>query len=238
MADKNVHSGHRARVKERFLRDGLDGFEKHNVLELLLFFSIPQRDTNPIAHALINRFGSLRGVFEASVEELCTVDGVSEHTATLIKLVPAAFGIAASEVDLSEKYDSFNKLGKLMLKRYAGISVETVFLVLLDNSYRIIDIVNLCEGSVNQVRFDTRRIIELCIRKNAAKAVITHNHPNGVLVPSTDDLATTEELARTFKSIHVEFLEHLLIADGKFDAILAKSEGFFWQRSDKSNFYE
>ena len=131
MAEKNIHGGHRARVKERFLRSGLEGFEKHNVLELLLFYSIPQRDTNPIAHELINRFGSLRAVFEASVEELCEVDGISEHTATLLKLVPAVWAQAASEVNDGERYDSVNKLGALMIKRYAGIIKETVFLVLL-----------------------------------------------------------------------------------------------------------
>ncbi len=238
MAEKNVHSGHRARVKERFLRDGLEGFEKHNILELLLFYSIPQRDTNPIAHALINRFGSLRGVFDASVEELCEVDGVSEHTATLIKLVPSVWAMAASEVDTSVRYDSLTKIGKLLVKRYAGITVETVFLVLMDNSWHIIDIVNLGEGSVNQVRLDTRRMIELCIRKKASMVVLSHNHPNGRLIPSSEDLITTEELARTFRSIHVEFLEHLLIADGKFDALLCKSEGTLWQRADRKNFYK
>ena len=99
MAQKNVHSGHRQRVKERFLRDGLDGFEMHNALELLLFYSIPREDTNTIAHDLINRFGSLRAVFEAPIDELCTINGVGEHTATMIKLIPAIWSKATSEVD-------------------------------------------------------------------------------------------------------------------------------------------
>ncbi len=238
MAEKNIHGGHRARVKERFLRSGLEGFEKHNVLELLLFYSIPQRDTNPIAHELINRFGSLRAVFEASVEELCEVDGISEHTATLLKLVPAVWAQAASEVNDSERYDSVNKLGALMIKRYAGITKETVFLVLLDNSWHIIDIVNLGEGSVNQVRLDTRKIVEHCIRKNASRALITHNHPNGELIPSTEDYVTTSELSKLFRSIHVDFLEHLLIAGNRFDVLLTKSQGVFWQNTDKENFYK
>lgn len=226
---ENLHGGHRQRLKQRFLENGADGFEKHQLLELLLFFGIPQKDTNPIAHKLLNQFGTIRGVLEASAEELCEVDGVSEHTATLLKLVPAIWKVAASEIDTTARYDSLNKIGQLLVKRYAGITVETVFLVLLDRSWHIIDIVNLGEGSVKQVRLDTRKLIEVTIRKNAAMALLAHNHPNGNLVPSADDLATTEEVARVFRSIHVDFLEHLLIADGRFDPLLTKTEDVFWK---------
>ena len=97
MAGNNVHSGHRQRLKDRFLQNGADGFEKHQLLELLLFYGIPQKDTNPIAHELINRFGSIRGVFEASIEALCEVDGISAHTATLIKLIPAIWKTASGK---------------------------------------------------------------------------------------------------------------------------------------------
>lgn len=237
MAEKNVHSGHRARLKERFLREGLSGFEKHNVLELLLFYSIPQRDTNPIAHALINRFGSLRGVFEASFEELCEVDGVSEHTATLIKLVPSAFASVAGEVDTTVKYDSLSKIARLLVKRYAGMTKEMPVLVLLDNSWRIIDIVNLEEGSVNQSRLDLRKIAEYCIKSNTARVVVAHNHPNGSLFPSNEDITATEMLSGLFHSIKVDFMEHLIIAGDQYDALLSKNEGYLFQRADREKFY-
>lgn len=233
MAGNNVHSGHRQRLKDRFMQSGADGFEKHQLLELLLFFGIPQRDTNPIAHELLNRFGTIRGVLEASADELCEVDGVSMHTATLIKLISAVWNVAASEVDTTVRYDSLNKIGELLVKRYAGINVETVFLVLLDRSWHIIDIVNLGQGSVNQVRLNTRQLVEVTIKKKAAMALLAHNHPNGNLVPSPDDLATTEEVARVFKSIHVDFLEHFLIAGGRFDPLLTKTEDVFWKKALK-----
>lgn len=238
MAEKNIHGGHRARLKERFLRDGISGFEKHNILELLLFYAIPQKDTNPLAHALINRFGSLGGVFAASVEELCSVDGVSTHTAALIKLIPELWGEVAGEVDPVKAYNSINEIGSLMVKRYAGIRVETVFLVLLDSSRHIIDIVKLAEGAVNQVCLDTRRLAENAIRKNAAMALLTHNHPSGALLASSDDINTTMEVARVFRSIGVDFLEHLLIVGNKFEPLLSKTESVFWKREDKDKFFK
>lgn len=237
MADKNIHGGHRQRLKNRFLNDGADGFEKHQLLELLLFFGIPQKDTNPIAHRLINHFGGLRAVFEASVEELCTIEGISEHTATLIKLVPAIWSMASGEIDTFKRYDTLNKIGSLLVERYSSITVETILLVLFDNSWHIIDIVNLGVGSVNEVALDTRKLVEVTIKKNAAMALLAHNHPNGYLVASGDDIATTTQVAKLFKSIHVDFLEHLLIAENQFEPLLTKAEGMFWQRTDKSGFY-
>lgn len=234
---KGIHSGHRQRLKERFLREGLDGFEKHNMLELLLFYTIPQKDTNPIAHALLDRFGSLGGVFSASVEELCTVNGVSEHTATLIKLIPEMWRNVACELRPDVRYDSVDKLGRLMLDRFAGLTVETIILVLMDNSWHILEIIKLGEGSVNQVRMDTRKLIEHAIRTNAAMALLAHNHPNGTLVPSPEDLVTTTAVAAAFQTIHVEFLEHLLVAGNRYLPLLSQTEGVFWQKSKTNAFY-
>ena len=241
MANSNAghpHGGHRKRLKDRFLREGLAGFEKHNMLELLLFYAIPQRDTNPIAHALIDRFGSISGVLEAPFEELCRVDGVSEHTATLLKLVPEICRAALRETPPNERYDSLNKIGKLLVRYYAGVKVETVYLVLLDNGYHLIDIVKVGEGSVNRVRLETRKLVEYALRPNVSMVVLAHNHPNGSATPSADDLATTAEIANVFRSINVEFLEHLVVAGDRYEPLLSKTEGVFWQRGRTSAFYE
>lgn len=236
---KHPHGGHRARLKERFLREGLGGFEKHNILELLLFFGIPQRDTNPIAHALLKRFGSLSGVFEASVEELCTVDGVSEHTATLLKLIPEVNRAVLCEArDSDKRYDTLNKIGELLLRYYAGLTVETVTLLLLDNSDRVIDLVKICDGSVNRVQFDTRKLVEQALRPRVSRVVLAHNHPNGTLVPSAEDMETTTEVANAFRTVNVEMLEHLLVADGKFEPLLSKCRGIFWSRGRSRAFYD
>ena len=214
---KHPHGGHRARLKERFLREGLGGFEKHNILELLLFFGIPQRDTNPIAHALLERFGSLSGVFEASVEELCTVDGVSEHTATLLKLIPAVNrAVLGEKRNPDERYDSLNKIGNLLLQYYAGLTVETVTLLLLDNSDRMIDLVEICEGSVNRVQFDTRTLIEQALRPRVSRVVLAHNHPAGIALPSHEDVELTRRLQQALDVVDILLLDHLVIADDDF----------------------
>lgn len=233
----NVHEGHRLRLKERFLREGLDGFEKHNILELLLFYTIPRKDTNEIAHALLKRFGSIRGVFEAGMEDLCSVNGIGEHTASLIKLVPAVWAVAASDPDSKECYNSLNKIGKLLVKRYAGITVETVLLVLLDANYHIIDIVKLGEGSVNQVKMEMRKLVGHVVKTNASKVVLAHNHPGGTIIPSSDDIVVTEDVANTMRAINVDFLDHLLVAGDQYDALLSKSRGVFWQRGNSDDFY-
>lgn len=237
MADKGIHSGHRSRLKERFLKDGLDNFEKHNMLELLLFFAIPQKDTNEIAHRLLNKFGSLKRVFGAPVDELCSVDGVSRHTATLIKLIPAIWGRTASEIDRNKTYDSLSKLGRLLVQHYAGVMVETVCVVLLDSSWKIIDVVNVCDGSVNQVYADFRKIVECVIRTNASKVLLAHNHPNGFAIPSSEDISSTLEIYHACNTLSIDFIEHLVVAGDKFEPILCKSKNVFWQKSNKENFY-
>lgn len=236
--EKHLHGGHRQRLKSRFLRDGIDGFEKHNMLELLLFYAIPQKDTNPIAHALLKRFGSLKGVFEASVEDLCTVDGVSEHTATLIKLVPSIWRVSACEVNTTETYSSLSKVARLLVKRFSGVTVETTVLVMLDSAYHIIDIVKMNEGSVNQVPLDTRKLVELTLRANASMVVLAHNHPGGMPVASSEDYASTEKVAEALEAIKVTFLDHLIIAGERYEAILSKGRACFWQKPDVEAFYE
>ena len=170
---------------------------------------------------------------------MCRVDGVSEHTATLIKLVPEICRAALREATPSgECYDSLNKIGKLLLRYYIGVSVETVYLVLLDNGYHLLDIVKVGEGSVNRVRFETRKLIEYALRPNVSMVVLAHNHPNGRATPSADDIATTAEVANLFRSVNVEFLEHLLVAGDRYEPLLSKTEGVFWQRGRTKAFYE
>ena len=139
-ADKNLHNGHRQRLKDRFLTDGLRSFNEINKLELLLFYAIPRRDTNPIAHRLLDRFGSLSAVLEAEPALLTEVDGISEHSALLIKLVAAlAYDYINSARSAAEqiRFADLDELGKYVASQFIGLNRETVMAFSLDASCRI-----------------------------------------------------------------------------------------------------
>ncbi len=216
-----MHKDHRKHTKDRFLSEGLDGFEPHNVLELLLFYSIPQRDTNETAHMLINRFGSLSAVFDAPYDDLLAVTGISEHSATLIKLIPAVSRRYAMEKNSKvTKLSSIEDIGKYLVARYLGVTEETVLLLLLDNKFGLIDCVKVHEGSVNSSAITMRRLIETALFKRASMVVLAHNHPSGVAIPSSDDLFTTQQVKRAFDLVEIGMLAHIIVAGDTFTNIL------------------
>ena len=216
-----MHKDHRKHTKDRFLSEGLDSFEPHNVLELLLFYSIPQKDTNETAHMLINRFGSLSAVFDAPYDDLLTVPGISEHSATLIKLIPAISRSYAMEKNSKvTKLSSIEDIGKYLVARYLGVTEETVLLLLLDNKFGLIDCVKVHEGSVNSSAITMRKLIETALFKRASMVVLAHNHPSGVALPSSDDLFTTQQVKRAFDLVEIGMLAHIIVAGDTFTNIL------------------
>jgi DNA repair protein RadC len=216
-----MHKDHRSRVKNRFLAEGLDHFEPHNILELLLFYAIPQRDTNELAHMLINRFGSLTGVFDASVDELMTVPGIKEHSAILIKMIPSLARIYSIEKNkIGKALTSTTAWGEYFVNRYIGLKVETVFLLLLDNKFNVIDCVKLHEGDVNSASFSMRKMVEIIYAKNAPMVVLAHNHPSGIAIPSPEDLATTQAMMQSFRLLDIRLLGHIIVAGDQYIDIL------------------
>ena len=216
-----MHENHRDRLKNRFLSEGLDTFEPHNVLELLLFYSIPQRDTNETAHMLIERFGSLSEVFDAPFEELIKVPGIKAHSATLIKLIaPLARRYMLDKNHGDEALSGIDTIGRYFVDKYFGVNVETVYLLLLDNKFSVIDCVKIHEGSVNSAAITLRRLIELALYRRASMVVLAHNHPEGVAIPSTDDIYTTKEIKRAFDIMEIKMLGHILVAGEKYINVL------------------
>ena len=215
MAEKkaNVHSGHRKRVREKFLRDGIDSFEEHQVLEFLLFYAIPYKDTNELAHRLLDRYRSLAGVCEAPIDELMREFGLTETAAVLLKLVP----------DLSRRYmDSrfsvgteieLETMGDVMKPKFIGRIEEVVVLALGNARGKLIFLDVVAKGSLNSTDVPIRRIVDIAIRHNAKSAFIAHNHPGGSLLPSGDDLEATRLIANTLASVGVKLIDHFIFAD-------------------------
>ena len=216
------HDGHRVRLKHRFLKTGLDDFEPHNVLELLLFYSVPRKDTNPLAHRLIDRFGSISNVFDAKPEDLMKVEGVTENTAALLTMIPQL-----SRRYLEEKADALNAIsgfediGAYVLPKFVGRTVETVMLISLDNKNKIVACNIVAEGENNNATVSKRKIMEEAIKVNATKVVLAHNHPMGFAVPSPEDVYMTEEIYGFLKSVGIELIDHIVIAEDDFVSMAA-----------------
>ena len=208
-----MHEKHRERVKNRFLSSGLDDFAPHNVLELLLFYAIPRADTNKTAHLLMNRFGSLDKVFDASVEELKEIEGIGDHGAILIKMIPAlARRYALEKNKKGIVFNNVDTMGQYFVSQYIGVTVETVFMLLLDNKFKAIDCIKIHEGSVNSCEITVRKLAELAFKNNASMVVLAHNHPSGLAIPSSADLYTTNQLGTALNLLEIKLLAHIIVA--------------------------
>ncbi len=212
-----MHKNHRERVKKRFLEETLDAFASHNVLEFLLFYAIPQRDTNETAHRLMRRFGSLSGVLDAPYEELMEVEGMGMHSAALLKLVPVIYERYREEKKREvHPFSDMEAVGRYFLEIYRGVTEERVYLLLLDNKFDIIDCVKVHDGSVNSAAIKYRTLVELVLTRQASTAILAHNHPNGVPIPSPDDIHTTSEIRRVFALLGIHLMGHILVAGDYF----------------------
>lgn len=211
---KNLHAGHRGRVKEEFRRRGLDSFPEHRVLELLLFYAIPQGDTNGLAHALIDRFGSLSGVLDASVEDLCAVPGVGEHTALLLRMIPGLCArYVASRSSVDGIADSSARVREVLEPYFFGARSEMVYLLCLDGKRKVLGVRKISEGTVNAAEVTSRRIVEEAMSLRAAAVILAHNHVSGLAIPSAEDCATTRYLRQILSPIGIELVDHVIFCD-------------------------
>lgn len=216
--EENVHSGHRERVRREFLKNGFDeDTPPHKIMEMLLFYSIPRKDTNEIAHELVSRFGSIAGIIDAPVDELVKVNGVNTNTAALIKLImPVARRYMFDKKRNTHKYSNIDEVGNYLLSRYIGYSKEVFSITSFSGSGSILGFDILSEGDVAEVSISTRTVIEAVLKRQAVCAIIAHNHPDGVAVPSDNDIAVTENIKNALAHINVRLLDHLIIADGDY----------------------
>lgn len=227
MADTSIHKGHRERLKNRFLENGLDRFTDIQVLELLLFYVIPRRDTNPIAHALLNRFGSLAQVLEAPVEELKKVDGIGQEAAAFLHLIPEAGRYYMVDKTMQSKVlRTIEQCGEYLMPFFFGRKVETVFLLCLDAKCKVLCCKEVGEGSVNSAGLSIRKIVETALAANATSVVLAHNHPSGIAIPSTDDKQTTRQLAVALRAVDIHLVDHIVVADDDYVSMVMSGERF------------
>lgn len=212
---KHRHTGHRERMKAEFLARGLEGWPDHRVLELLLFYTIPQGDVNDLAHELVERFGSLAGVLDASVEELKKVKGVGDHTAVFLRMLPAVLGrYQGARTRLSAIINSPEDAYAWLEPYFFGARNEMVYVLCLDGKRQVLGVRKVAEGSIELAEVNTRRIAEEAIGLRAAQIYVAHNHVSNLALPSQEDWLTTDVLRAALSPIGIELIDHLVFVDG------------------------
>lgn len=204
---------HRKRVKERFVKEGLDNFEPVHALELLLFYAIPRIDTKPVARALLDRFGSFRGVLEAEVEQLQQVDGIGKNAATYLKLLCHMNRYYNTHTDKEiTVFDNVDDYCQFLVGQFEGRVNETVFLMCLDAKCKLLCCKKLSEGDTVSTNMPIRRVMEIAMNTKATMVILAHNHPGGVLVPSQEDILVTEQLRMALEVIKVRLIDHVIVS--------------------------
>lgn len=212
-----MHDGHRSRIRKRFMLNGFDGFEDHEILELALFYAIPRKNTNVIAHELLNRFGTVDAVFDAPINMLKEIEGVGESAVIFIKMISGLARIYMErKFKNDEKAPEISDINDRITLKFIGRSEELVVVVLFDAKGKVIyeGVVN--KGTVNAVDIYARKIIELIVLYNASSVILAHNHPSGFAVPSVEDIESTAKLNKILQSMHVSLLDHIIVADGDY----------------------
>ena len=224
----NIHDGHRARTKEKFIKYGLESFTDIEAIELLLYYAIPRRDTNGLAHALLEKFRSFKGVLEADVEELRRVEGIGENAAALVALVAALnkryLAHSRNEAKGAVLADS-KAAGEYIMPLFAYDKRERMIMITLDAASRVISCNVVGEGASNMVEVSTRKVMDIALRDNAVSVVIAHNHVAGSPEPSQADLVSTSKINNALKMIGVELLDHVIVLEDDYFSM--RSGGMF-----------
>ena len=227
--DPELHKGHRQRMKKLFLEHGLSSFNEHQQLELLLFYSIPQKDTNEIAHKLLNAFGGdINRVFESSVGDIMNIDGVGENTAILIKLIHELIEQYNYKKLFPEPRISFGDIKTAIgfFENLMSNSVcEEIYAAALTDDLRLINVIKLAEGSQNTVAFRPRSLMDFVNSCKCSRIILAHNHPHGSFTASLKDIKATEQLVEIFRQMSVEIIDHIVVGKGGSQSIRSSASG-------------
>ena len=213
--EKNLHEGHRERLRAKLETYGMQGLADHEKLEYLLFPFVPRRDTNPIAHDLIHTFGSFRQVLDAEIDDLAAVKGVSRNAALFLHLLPSLFNSYASEgaiKNLRNTRDAAEYAKGLI----GNESNERLICFFLSGKGSLIKVCDIASGEENNVTVSRETVIRLAIQCKAKVLILSHNHPSGNLYPSQADIEATNELIRALSLVGIRIWDHIVVSGKDF----------------------
>lgn len=227
-----VHHGHRDRLRKRFLQEGLELFEDHQVLELLLFHALPRQDTNQIAHLLLQRFGCLSAVLDADPQDLAMVPGVGKTVSAFLSLIPPVTrrylhdSATRDKASLNDPY----KTSRFLIPLMAGRVEEVFYVLCLDNRCRLLFPALLSRGTVTDAFIHPRQVIETVLRHKSVNVILAHNHPSGILQASKSDVNLTLMLQNVLVPIGIRLVDHVIVAGER--TLSMASMGFLGNQQD------
>lgn len=211
-----LHDGHRERKRVQFRQHGLDGFADHEVLELLLYYAIPRRDTNETAHRLLQKFGTLQNVFNAPAEELSRVEGMGEGAALFLTLLPAVYRRTMRSTGPEKVLNSVEKCGRYFLSLLAQERQETLYQLCLDAKGKLLTCRCISRGSVAASPVQVRQVVENALYAGASAIILAHNHPSGVALPSQQDVLVTRQIQEALAPLNIRLADHIVVADSDY----------------------
>lgn len=226
----NLHQGHRQRMRKRMEEHGFESFAPHEALEYILYITNPRKDTNALAHDLIERFGDFAGVLEASEEDLLTVEGVGPSTARMLHLLPD-IGRYYTQCSIHGKKSlkTTELLAEYLMAQFAGAAQERALLLALDSRSRVKGVFWLRDGTSDRVSLEIKDVVAAALKGGTDSVVLCHNHPNGIALPSREDLLATENIVRALGLVKVHLRDHI---------ILTESEYFSMREANRLPFYD
>ena len=213
----SVHDGHRDRVKKQFLEHGGSGMTEIQFLEMLLYYAIPRRDTNVLAHALLDHYGSLKEVLDAEPGDLQRIAGVGDNTVLLLKTVREALRRYVTEPIRETHYIcSHREAGDYFVHILQYERVEKVYLMCLNGRGGVISCNEIASGTLCAVNINIRTLVDEAVRRRSASVVLAHNHPDAFALPSAEDRAFTIELKHALDLMDIRLYDHIIVSDGDY----------------------
>lgn len=232
--DGKMHGGHRTRIKERFIRDGLDSFEEHNILEMLLFYPIPQKDTNELAHDLLNRFGSLEGVFNADVEQLLQVGGVGEHTALFLTLFSEMTESYIEDRRQNEIIIGMRSITEFAVRKLAFSPTECLLIIFIDNKQCMLNWHCLQEGFVSADSLDIRTVMRMVMGTNTTHVLLGRNYLKGKCSLRKTDLSVASQVSDALRGIGVGLFDYIAVGSNNTVVTLNGNADFDFQTGKRN----
>lgn len=221
----NPHENHRKRMRQRYLKQGFEGFADHEVLEFLLYYCYPRRDTNEIAHRMIKEFGSLHNLLEADVPTIMKKLGCTENIAVYLNMLPkVANRYFRNKWGTGIILDNPKTAGEYAIDLFVGYTVEMFYVICIDKKFRLINTVLISEGTLDESAVYPREIVSAAIQNNAAYIILAHNHPSGTLKPSKSDLEVTRRIVEGMQLLNLFISDHIIVAGDTYYSFAARKQ--------------